>query len=276
MRLTADVILRQPSYFNPLKERELDLRGLKIPQLENLGATQDQYDSIDLSDNEIARLENFPLLQRLKMLLLNNNKIAKITDNLFDSLPNLEALVLTNNKLVNLNDIDPLCASFNNTSAKLRILSLLDNMITKKQHYRLYVIHKLPGLRILDYKKIKQTERIASEKLFGPPASAIKRKPPKKSSKDKDHSTLQDAELKIPFNTAALDTMEEVQEKPVTTKPSKPALEPSQVAAIRSAIDKASSFAEIQQLETALATGQIPATVNTTTKNTNHSNKMES
>ena len=58
MRLTADLIARSDSYFNPLKERELNLRGIlhafcsdvllfdngllgnKIAIIENLGATQ--------------------------------------------------------------------------------------------------------------------------------------------------------------------------------------------------------------------------------------------
>jgi hypothetical protein len=43
---------------------------------------QDQFDSIDLSDNAIVRLEGFPRLPRLKVLLLNNNRIAKIARNL--------------------------------------------------------------------------------------------------------------------------------------------------------------------------------------------------
>ncbi len=40
MRLTAELILSSSSYFNPIKERELDLRGNKIAVIENLGATQ--------------------------------------------------------------------------------------------------------------------------------------------------------------------------------------------------------------------------------------------
>lgn len=47
-----------------------------------LCASQDQFDSIDLSDNAIVRLEGFPRLPRLKVLLLNNNRIAKIARNL--------------------------------------------------------------------------------------------------------------------------------------------------------------------------------------------------
>lgn len=49
--------------------------GYKIPVIENLGATLDQFDAIDFSDNEIRKLDGFPLLRRLKTLLVNNNRI---------------------------------------------------------------------------------------------------------------------------------------------------------------------------------------------------------
>ncbi len=39
---------------------------------------QNQFDSIDLTDNAIVKLDGFPRLPRLKQLLLNNNRIARI------------------------------------------------------------------------------------------------------------------------------------------------------------------------------------------------------
>ena len=36
---------------------------------------QDQFDTIDLSDNEIKKFEGFPLLRRLKSILISNNKV---------------------------------------------------------------------------------------------------------------------------------------------------------------------------------------------------------
>lgn len=124
MRLTAELIERVPQFTNPLKERELDLRGLfswpkifsapivfslpqgnKITQIENLGITevwlvlppfflqlypwplmipfqkyafQDGFDTIDLSDNEITKLENFPLFHRLKTIIAHNNRLCRI------------------------------------------------------------------------------------------------------------------------------------------------------------------------------------------------------
>jgi len=57
MRITPDLIAGSPQFTNPIKDREIKLRAYKIPAIENLGATQDQFDTIDLSDNEIRKLE---------------------------------------------------------------------------------------------------------------------------------------------------------------------------------------------------------------------------
>ena len=43
---------------------------------------QNQFDSIDLSDNSIVRLEGFPKLPRLQCLHLSNNRINRIARNL--------------------------------------------------------------------------------------------------------------------------------------------------------------------------------------------------
>lgn len=43
---------------------------------------QNQFDSLDLSDNVIVRLEGFPKLPRLKTLLLSNNRVMRIARNL--------------------------------------------------------------------------------------------------------------------------------------------------------------------------------------------------
>lgn len=78
-----------------------------------MGATKDQFDNVDLSNNEIVKLEKFPYLKRLTTLLINNNHIACINPNLGEFLPKLQTLVLTNNRLVSLVDLDPLIALVN-------------------------------------------------------------------------------------------------------------------------------------------------------------------
>ena len=62
MRLTADLISKSEIRINCIGDRELLLRGNKIPAVENLGACNNQVDGIDLSDNEIKRLGNLPVL----------------------------------------------------------------------------------------------------------------------------------------------------------------------------------------------------------------------
>eukprot|EP00457_Paulinella_chromatophora_P010410 gb/GEZN01010510.1/.p1 GENE.gb/GEZN01010510.1/~~gb/GEZN01010510.1/.p1 ORF type:complete len:253 (-),score=49.14 gb/GEZN01010510.1/:433-1191(-) len=162
MRITADLIRQAPAYMNPLKERELSLRNFNIVKIENLGATEDNYETIDLSDNQIAKLENFPLLKRMQSVLLNNNRVFKISKGMGEYVPSLRSLLLTNNKIAHLADLDPL-----SEFKKLTHLSLVNNPVTKKEHYRLYVIHKLPSLLILDFAKVKAQERKEAEKLFG-------------------------------------------------------------------------------------------------------------
>lgn len=71
--------LLQTKYCRYFKDALLNLfvfLGYKIPVLENLGATLDQFDTIDMSDNDIRKLDGFPLLKRLKSMLLNNNRIV--------------------------------------------------------------------------------------------------------------------------------------------------------------------------------------------------------
>lgn len=42
-RMTPELILLHPSYLSPLKDRELDLRGNKIPAIENLGVVKVRF-----------------------------------------------------------------------------------------------------------------------------------------------------------------------------------------------------------------------------------------
>lgn len=61
--------------------------------------TQDQFDAIDFSDNEIKKVDNFPRYRRLSSLLLCNNHVSRIAADLGAQLPNLSCLILTNNKV---------------------------------------------------------------------------------------------------------------------------------------------------------------------------------
>ncbi|TKX27653.1 U2 small nuclear ribonucleoprotein A [Elsinoe australis] len=162
MRLTSDLISDSNTYLNPLKERELDLRGNKIPQIENLGLAKDQ-DAIDFTDNAIASLSNFPLFPRLKSLYLARNRVAHIAPNLAKNIPNLETVVLTDNNLAELADLEPL-----KEFRKLTHISLVGCPVAAKENYRFFLIWLNPHIRFLDYAKVRDSERSAAKELFGP------------------------------------------------------------------------------------------------------------
>lgn len=233
-RLTAELILRSPQYMSCVKDYELDLRGNKVSAIENLGATENQFDSIDLTDNAIARLEGFPKLHRLRTLLLSNNRISRIAPNLEEQIPNLEWLVLTNNRINNLQDLDPLW-----TLTKLKYLSLIDNSVTKKSQYRLYVISRCKRLKVLDFRKITEKERVEAARAFGVGAEA----PAPTFDPEED---LAEAEAAV----GAAPAVVEVPSKGPTS---------AQLTSIKAAIANAATLDEVQRLENALKTGNVPS-----------------
>uniref|UniRef100_A0A8C4TBN1 Small nuclear ribonucleoprotein polypeptide A' n=1 Tax=Erpetoichthys calabaricus TaxID=27687 RepID=A0A8C4TBN1_ERPCA len=229
VKLSAEMIEQAAQYTNPVRDREMDLRGYKIPVVENLGASLDQFDTIDFSDNEIRKLDGFPLLKRLKTLLFNNNRVCRIGESLEQSLPNLRELVLTNNNIQELGDLDTLASL-----KSLTLLSLLRNPVTNKKHYRLYVINKIPQVRVLDFQKVRLSERQEAEKMFkGKRGAQLAKDIAKRTKTFTPGATLQAEKKK--------------------TGPS-----PADVEAIKNAIANASSLAEVERLKGLLQSGQIP------------------
>nr|AEE63363.1 unknown [Dendroctonus ponderosae] len=229
VKLTAELIQNSMQYVNPVKDRELDLRGYRIPEIENLGATGDQFDTLDFSDNDIRKLDGFPYLKRLKCLLLNNNRIVRIADHLDEYIPNLESLILTGNQLEDLGDVETLLSL-----EKLTTLSLLHNPITAKQHYRLYLIYKLPQLKLLDFRKIRQKERDEAKQLF-------------KSKKGKE---IQKDILKRSKTFVPGGNMHNIAKSR--------GLSDEEIRKIREAINNANSLEEVERLQKILQSGHIP------------------
>jgi U2 small nuclear ribonucleoprotein A' len=91
----------------------------------------------------------------LTTLLLANNRICKIEKTLAEYIPNLSVLIMTNNMIQSLGDLDPLLHF-----EHLETLSLVDNPVTELEYYRLYVIHRCPKLRILDFRKVKDEVKV--------------------------------------------------------------------------------------------------------------------
>lgn len=228
MRLTADLARDSPAYINPLRQRELCLRGFKIQVIENLGATQDQYQVIDLSDNEILKMDNFPTLLKLEALLFADNRICRIVRGLGKFLPKLETLIFTNNKLSKFKDLKPL------SEFPLTCLSLIGNPVTKLSDYRLFVIHRLPKLKVLDFQKVKKAEREAAKTKFGE----------LRLDADEEEEVVEESSV-----------LNNVADEGVGSGPT-----PAERAAIMEKIRTATSLSEIEQLEKQLKAPTLQTT----------------
>lgn len=129
MRLSANIIQSAEQRTNPLGEREIILRSMAIPTIEHLSVTRDQFDSIDLSNNHLVRLDNFPKLERLASLYLGGNGIEHVDGkNLKRNCPRLTSVVLTGNGIKGWNVI----ADLGEGCPRLEFLSLIGNPITSK------------------------------------------------------------------------------------------------------------------------------------------------
>jgi len=237
MRLTADLIHNSLSYLNPLKERELDLRGHKIPTIENLGVAG-QQDAIDFTDNDLATISNFPLSPRLNTLLCARNRIQSVDKKIAEQLPNLKTLVLTNNHVKELADLEGLTGC-----GALTHLSLLENPVTKKEHYRLYLIWAISSIRFLDFQKVKDAERKQAQELFG-----TTEEPTELASKIKGVKSRT-----FDVSSAGVNGKVAGARKGVRTK-----LTESEKKRVEQMIQNATSFQEIERIEKDLAEGRIP------------------
>ncbi len=281
MRLTADLLLRVEGYTNSSGERECSLRGLKVPAIENLAVMQDQFNSIDLTDNEIKKLDNFPSMKRIESLFFANNHIAKISSSVGKQLPNLENLVLTNNRIVHLNELKHLVKCTN-----LKHLSCLDNPISMHTHYRLYVIYYLssgvdvkknakkpvgkdsaeivlPNLKTLDFRKITAKEREAAKELF---TSEVGRELLEQIKAGYAEAVKQDANANLLVGQRGVSnqpawmtaqTADSCSAGTVakSTKQSMGELTAEQKAQVRAAIEGATTKVEIDRIELQLQTG---------------------
>lgn len=194
-------------------------------------------DAIDFTDNDIQILGNFPLSPRIQTLLLARNRVSSIQHNLPTSIPNLKNLVLTANNIAELADLDVL-----GKFARLTHLVLAENPVTKKEHYRYWVIWRCPALRFLDYQKVKLAEREKATELFG-----TAEEPTELASKVMG---VKSKTFDVSLANGGAGTSSRLSRIKLTDKEKK---------RLQEMIKKADSLQEIMRLEKELNEGRIPA-----------------
>ncbi|EMR69334.1 putative u2 small nuclear ribonucleoprotein a protein [Eutypa lata UCREL1] len=247
MRLTAELLQNSPSWLNALKERELELRGHRIPAIENLGVAGPQ-DAIDFVDNDIQVLGNFPLSPRIRTLLLARNRVSSIQPTLANSIPNLTNLQLESNNLRELADLDPL-GSF----PALTHLVLRDNPVTKKENYRYWAVWRCRSVRFLDYAKVKDAERKRAEELFGTPEEPTELASQLMGIKSKTFD--------VSASAVGGDGGSSTTGGGLATRMARIKLTEKEKKRLQDMIKKATSLDEITRLETMLREGRLPAGV---------------
>lgn len=252
MRLTSDVVQHAPASLNCLGLRQLLLRDRAIPVIENLALTHNSFDLIDLSGNMITELgDGFPPSPRLHALYLGGNRITRIKRGLADSLPNLTVLVLSGNRIASLADLN---LEELGRMSKLEVLSLCDNPVERVVGWRQNVVDALPSLMVLNFEKVKQSERAALNAHLDKGKSAKKRKLPQQPTRKRIKTTSVANGHGVTNGAIELEG-----EKARNTKdPAKSSdLAPEQLLAVRHLIDSARSIEEVTKVQNAIRNGTI-------------------
>ncbi|KAF5314080.1 hypothetical protein D9611_006766 [Ephemerocybe angulata] len=226
MKLTPELLAQAQSHLNPVKERQLDLRGYKIPAIENLGVTRDQHDAIDFTDNSIITLGNLP-------------SSDNISPSLHLSAPNLTTLVLTNNDIAELGDLEPL-----KEFKHLTFLSLIGNPVREKKYYREWLAWRIPSLRVLDFQKIRDKERAAAKALF--------------MTAEQKETALATSIISNVSTRAAKPALTIDEPKASMSGKAGRLLSKEEQDRVKAAIAKATSMEEVRRLERALKEGYVP------------------
>jgi len=172
-------------------------------------------------------------------LLFARNRIQNVDKRIAEQIPNLKTLVLTNNHVKELADLEGLTGC-----GALTHLSLLENPVTKKEHYRLYMIWSIPSIRFLDFQKVKDVERKQAQELFGTPEAPTELVAKIKGVKSRTFDV----------SAAGVNGKAAGGQKGMRTK-----LTESEKKRVEKMIQNAKSFQEIERIEKDLAEGRIPA-----------------
>ncbi|KAH3688657.1 hypothetical protein WICPIJ_000348 [Wickerhamomyces pijperi] len=142
----------------------LTLRSHDIPVIENLESIPSNINisTIDLTNNAIVTLGNFPVMNSVQCLLTGRNRIRNIQADISSQLPNLNSLSLIGNKIDSFKELQALSGF-----KKLETLYLTGNAITETRGYRLFVIWLLPYLKVLDGAKVGLSEKNEASELYG-------------------------------------------------------------------------------------------------------------
>jgi len=165
VRLSVELIRKKAEHHDGLLEdlEEISLHQLNIEKIETISRLCPRLKILYLQNNLIPKIENIKRLKSLIYLNLALNNLTSISPEV-SSLEKLQKLDLT----VNFIDVDQLEPSITNLRPLIHLteLYLTGNPVTTFDGYRLYVLHRLPGLKKLDGQEVTKAERIQAKQAF--------------------------------------------------------------------------------------------------------------
>ena len=135
----------------------------EISEIDFIGELK-HLETLSLCCNQIPLLENLP--ENLKKLLLASNLIEKLEYQNIVKCKNLEEINLSNNLINNINDIYILESLKCLKSLYFSDINFGESPITNLTNYRVYTIHCLPQIEILDCIYITDEEKEEAESIY--------------------------------------------------------------------------------------------------------------
>lgn len=254
MRLTPEHVLQAEQGLNCIGDRELVLRNMAIPIIENIAVARDSFDVIDLSGNMITTLgDGFPPFPRLTSLYLGSNRISKITTGISSSLPNLEVLVLTANRL---SSIDDLNIEELSRFSRLEVLSIQGNPVAELAEVREKILRHIPTLKVLNFTKVSLAERNAAKLQRSEQSTRTnKRKREYPASKHSKRPRVNSEDASKTFEVGKLGKDDTRDGSPEEVAFRRKRLSPEESNEIKKLIETAKSVDEVVRIQEAIRNG---------------------
>ncbi|XP_002735817.2 leucine-rich repeat-containing protein 72-like [Saccoglossus kowalevskii] len=163
-----------------------EMRSEKLikEQMENEGIRKDiDVTQLYLADSDLQSVTNLSRFKMLKNLYLNGNKLRRINCLKFNY--RLAELYLENNQLVDIsgalkhltslhtlmlqrNQLTKLEETVQEFKAmqSLKVLNLFSNPLAQEHEYRMYVIHFVPSIELLDRSEVLKDEQDRANQLY--------------------------------------------------------------------------------------------------------------
>lgn len=172
MKFTPSVLLDAPEYYVDHFDGRHDvdkctiLRNLQLEtDTESMPSSLKRLSRpthiVDLTNNELVAVPDLRGRSDVHTVLLSRNQITAVDGRLLPA--RIRNLVVANNNVSTLEQLNGL----KNAPGSLETLVLRGNQVCHLQGYREHVLRVVPSLRVLDFERVTQEERVRSREAQG-------------------------------------------------------------------------------------------------------------